>query len=53
MDAMAGYGHFGPRTMIQRDEEEGVILFGDEQYERSRSFDGTGPIMRFPDDVSY
>ncbi|CAI9626666.1 unnamed protein product [Alternaria burnsii] len=32
MDTMAGYGHFGPRTMIQRDEEEGVILFGDEQY---------------------
>ncbi|CAN9273171.1 unnamed protein product [Alternaria alternata] len=32
MDTMAGYGHFGPRTIIQRDEEEGVILFGDEQY---------------------
>lgn len=32
MDTMAGYGHFGPRTMIQRDEEERVILFGDEQY---------------------
>jgi hypothetical protein len=32
MDAMTGYGHFGPRTLVQRDEEEGVILFGDEQY---------------------
>ncbi|KAG9185100.1 hypothetical protein G6011_07644 [Alternaria panax] len=32
MDAMAGYGHFSPRTMTQRDEEEGIILFGEEQY---------------------
>jgi hypothetical protein len=32
MDTMTGYGHFGPRTLAQRDEEEGVILFGDEQY---------------------
>ncbi|KAI4942669.1 hypothetical protein J4E91_009838 [Alternaria rosae] len=32
MDAMTGYGHFGPRTLVQRDEEEGVMLFGEEQY---------------------
>ncbi|KAF1836544.1 hypothetical protein BDW02DRAFT_587351 [Decorospora gaudefroyi] len=32
MDLMADYGQFGPKTMAQRDEEEGVILFGDQQY---------------------
>jgi hypothetical protein len=32
MDHMAEYGHFGPKTMIQRDDEEGVILFGDQHY---------------------
>ncbi|EDU45084.1 conserved hypothetical protein [Pyrenophora tritici-repentis Pt-1C-BFP] len=29
IDPMVGYGHFGPKTMGQRDEEEGAILFGE------------------------
>jgi len=29
IDPMVGYGHFGPKTMGQRDEEEGMILFGE------------------------
>ncbi|CAA9962644.1 Zn-finger protein [Pyrenophora teres f. maculata] len=29
IDPMVGYGHFGPKTMGQRDEEEEVILFGE------------------------
>jgi hypothetical protein len=29
---MSGYGHFIPKTVNQRDEEEGVILFGEQQY---------------------
>jgi len=27
IDPMSGYGHFGPKTMMQRDEDEGVVLF--------------------------
>lgn len=37
VDPMGGYGHFGAKTMVQRDEEEGVILFGEQPY-------GMGPI---------
>ena len=48
MDTMAGYGHFGPRTMIQRDEEEGVILFGDEQYGMA-SISHTHPFEQYLD----
>ncbi|KAF1941108.1 hypothetical protein EJ02DRAFT_512628 [Clathrospora elynae] len=32
MDPMASYGQYDPMTTMQRDEGEGVILFGDQQY---------------------
>jgi hypothetical protein len=32
VDAMSGYGHFEPKTMGQRDEEEGMILFPEQPY---------------------
>jgi hypothetical protein len=32
IDPMTGYGHFGPRSMMQRDEDEGVILFPEQPY---------------------
>jgi hypothetical protein len=32
IDPMTGYGHFGPKSMMQRDEEEGVILFPEQPY---------------------
>lgn len=31
-DAMSEFGHFGPKSMMQRDEEERAILFGEQQY---------------------
>ncbi|CAO2650049.1 Nn.00g013410.m01.CDS01 [Neocucurbitaria sp. VM-36] len=37
IDAMSAYGHFGQKTMMQRDEEEGIVLFGEQQY-------GMGPL---------
>ncbi|OAL45671.1 hypothetical protein IQ07DRAFT_215202 [Pyrenochaeta sp. DS3sAY3a] len=37
IDPMTGYEHFGPKTMLQRDEEEGIVLFGEQPY-------GMGPI---------
>lgn len=30
--AMAGYGHYSAKTMMRRDEEEGVILFPEQPY---------------------
>lgn len=32
MDPMTGYGQFGPRGMMQRDEDEGIILFPEQAY---------------------
>ncbi|KAH7082704.1 hypothetical protein BKA63DRAFT_136643 [Paraphoma chrysanthemicola] len=32
MDPMSGYGQFEPKTMMQRDEEEGVVLFPEQPY---------------------
>lgn len=32
IDPMAGYPHFEPRTMMQRDEDERVILFPEQPY---------------------
>lgn len=32
MGHMSGYGHFGQKTMMQRDADEGVILFGEQPY---------------------
>ena len=40
-DAMAGYEHFGAKTMQQRDEEEGIILFPEQQY-------GMGHLAHYP-----
>ncbi|KAF2846557.1 hypothetical protein T440DRAFT_521733 [Plenodomus tracheiphilus IPT5] len=37
VDPMTGYGHYDPKSMLQRDEEESVILFGEHPY-------GMGPI---------
>ena len=37
MDPMAGYGHFSLKTIMQRDEEEAAILFGEQPY-------GMGPV---------
>ncbi|KNG51749.1 c2h2 finger domain-containing protein [Stemphylium lycopersici] len=31
-DTMPGFDHFGPKSMAQRDEDEGGVLFGDQQY---------------------
>lgn len=32
IDPMTGYDHFTSKSMMQRDEEEGIILFGDQHY---------------------
>jgi hypothetical protein len=32
MDPMSGYGQFEPKTMMQRDEDEGVDLFPEQPY---------------------
>jgi hypothetical protein len=32
IDPMSGYGQFGQRTMMQRDEDEGIILFPEHPY---------------------
>jgi hypothetical protein len=32
IDSMAGYAHYEPRTMFQRDEDESIVLFGEQQY---------------------
>lgn len=32
IDSMTAYGPFGPRSMVQRDEEEGAFLFGEQPY---------------------
>jgi hypothetical protein len=42
-DAMSEFGHFGPKSMAQRDEEERTILFGDQQYGMA-SNDNTYPF---------
>ncbi|KAH7551898.1 hypothetical protein BM1_09532 [Bipolaris maydis] len=42
-DAMSEYGHFGPKSMMQRDEEERAILFGEQQYGMA-SIDNTYPF---------
>jgi hypothetical protein len=40
-DAMAVYEHFGAKTMQQRDEEEGIVLFPEQQY-------GMGHLAHYP-----
>ncbi|USP78988.1 hypothetical protein yc1106_06262 [Curvularia clavata] len=42
-DGMSELGHFGPKSMMQRDEEERAILFGDQQYGMP-SIDSTYPF---------
>ncbi|KAF1848826.1 uncharacterized protein K460DRAFT_404092 [Cucurbitaria berberidis CBS 394.84] len=37
IDPMSIYGHFEQKTLMQRDEEEGVFLFGEQPY-------GMGPV---------
>ncbi|KAJ4299425.1 hypothetical protein N0V90_004670 [Kalmusia sp. IMI 367209] len=32
VDPMTGFGHFGPKTMVQRDEEEQAFLFPEQSY---------------------
>ncbi|KAF2439520.1 hypothetical protein P171DRAFT_369956 [Karstenula rhodostoma CBS 690.94] len=32
VDPMTGFGHFGPKTMVQRDEEEQTFLFPEQPY---------------------
>ncbi|KAL5373235.1 hypothetical protein DPSP01_012867 [Paraphaeosphaeria sporulosa] len=32
VDPMTGFGHFGPKTMVQRDEEEQAFLFPEQPY---------------------
>ncbi len=32
MDPMAAYGHYGLKTIMQRDDEEAAILFGEQPY---------------------
>lgn len=49
IDSLSGYGHFGQKTMMQRDEEEGVLLFGEQPY-------GMGPMTHthlFEQDLDY
>ncbi|KAL6161437.1 hypothetical protein ACJQWK_08714 [Exserohilum turcicum] len=50
-DGMPDFGHFGAKSMAQRDEEEAAIIFGDQQYGMP-SIDNTYPFEQCLDSYS-
>ncbi|KAL5404581.1 hypothetical protein PMIN03_009067 [Paraphaeosphaeria minitans] len=46
VDPMTGFGHFGPKTMVHRDEEEQAFLFPEQSY-GMRQFVYTYPFEQY------